>query len=99
MTTDTAVRVTRLVVQGKSMLITLRLDPGGVATNSALAPLKEIPYVDHPELKFNEHESTEMPFRYVKDESGKPIMPEVSRASYPEGFGLPLTRRYRVWLI
>lgn len=43
-----------------------------------LAPLKEIPYLDHPELKFNEHESTEMPFRYVKSEEGKPIMPDVS---------------------
>ncbi|KAL1840975.1 hypothetical protein VTJ49DRAFT_7581 [Mycothermus thermophilus] len=57
MTTDTAVRVTRMVVQGKT-------------------PLNEIPYVDFPELKFNEHESTEMPFRYVKDDDGKPIMPE-----------------------
>ncbi|KAL2269139.1 hypothetical protein VTJ83DRAFT_3985 [Remersonia thermophila] len=57
MTTDTAVRVTRLVVQGKT-------------------PLHDIPYVDFPELKFNEHESTEMPFRYVKDDEGKPIMPE-----------------------
>ncbi len=41
------------------------------------APLKEIPYTDHPELKFNEHESTQMPFRYVQDKDGKPIMPEV----------------------
>ncbi|KXX81958.1 Protein arginine N-methyltransferase SFM1 [Madurella mycetomatis] len=57
MTTDTAVRVTRLVVQGKT-------------------PLQEIPYLDYPELKFNEHESTEMPFRYVKGEDGKPVMPE-----------------------
>ncbi|KAK4199391.1 SAM-dependent RNA methyltransferase [Triangularia verruculosa] len=57
MTTDTAVRVTRLVVEGKT-------------------PLKDIPYVDFPELKFNEYESTEMPFRYVKTEDGKPIMPE-----------------------
>ncbi|KAK4191505.1 hypothetical protein QBC35DRAFT_512601 [Podospora australis] len=58
MTTDTAVRVTRLVVEGKT-------------------PLKDIEYLDHPELKFNEHESTEMPFRYVKGEDGKPIMPAV----------------------
>lgn len=43
----------------------------------ALGPLKEIPYLDHPELKFNEHESTEMPFRYVKGKDGEPIMPEV----------------------
>ncbi|KAJ9501474.1 hypothetical protein H2202_003268 [Exophiala xenobiotica] len=58
MTTDTAVRVTRMVVLEQT-------------------PLEEIPYVDFPELKLNEHETTEMPFRYVKDKSGKPIMPEV----------------------
>ncbi|KAJ9150046.1 DUF431-domain-containing protein [Coniochaeta hoffmannii] len=57
MTTDTAVRVTRLVVEQK-------------------IPVAEIPYLDFPELRFNEHESTEMPFRYVKGEDGKPIMPE-----------------------
>ena len=33
--------------------------------------------MDFPELKLNEHETTEMPFRYVTDKSGKPIMPEV----------------------
>lgn len=33
--------------------------------------------MDFPELKFNEHESTEMPFRYVKTEDGEPIMPKV----------------------
>lgn len=35
-----------------------------------------IPYIDYPELKLGEHESTEMPFRYVTDQSGKPIMPD-----------------------
>lgn len=44
----------------------------------AAVPLAEIPYLDFPELKWNEHESTEMPFRYVKGEDGKPIMPAVS---------------------
>ncbi|KAK5987102.1 Protein arginine N-methyltransferase SFM1 [Cladobotryum mycophilum] len=57
MTTDTAVRVTRIVVQDK-------------------IALDQVPYVDFPELKFNEHESTQMPFRYVKTEDGKPIMPQ-----------------------
>lgn len=57
MTTDTAVRVTRMVVQD-------------------IIPLEKIPHVDFPELKFNEHESTQMPFRYVTDKEGKPIMPE-----------------------
>ncbi|RYP45418.1 hypothetical protein DL768_008240 [Monosporascus sp. mg162] len=57
MTTDTAVRVTRMVVEEQYTLNT-------------------IPYVDFPELKFNEHESTQMPFRYVKGPDGKPIMPD-----------------------
>ena len=39
-----------------------------------------VPYVDHPELKFNDKESTQMPFRYVTDKDGKPIMPEVRGA-------------------
>lgn len=49
----------------------------GTTSNNVIAPLNEVPYVDHPELKINEHESTQMPFRYVKDEDGQPIMPEV----------------------
>ncbi|KKK18780.1 hypothetical protein ARAM_005818 [Aspergillus rambellii] len=57
MTTDTAVRVTRLVVHEK-------------------VPLEEIQYIDYPEIVINEHERTEMPFRYVKGSNGKPIMPD-----------------------
>ncbi|KAI1112986.1 DUF431-domain-containing protein [Nemania sp. NC0429] len=57
MTTDTAVRVTRMVIQEQ---FTLNM----------------VPYVDHPDLKINEHESTEMPFRYVKGSDGEPVMPE-----------------------
>lgn len=64
MTTDTAVRVTRIIVQDK-------------------IPVEEIPYIDHPELKVDEHESVKMPFRYVKDKEGKPIMPEVSFVPLP----------------
>ncbi|KAL6865918.1 hypothetical protein ACO1O0_002017 [Amphichorda felina] len=60
MTTDTAVRVTRMVVQDK-------------------IPLDQVPYLDFPELKFSDHESTEMPFRYVKGEDGEPIMPQGMR--------------------
>ena len=36
--------------------------------------------MDFPELRFNEHECTEMPFRYVTDKDGKPIMPKVTSA-------------------
>lgn len=42
-------------------------------------PLEKISYVDYPEILINEHERTEMPFRYVKDAQGEPIMPDVSR--------------------
>lgn len=57
MTTDTAVRVTRMVILEQK-------------------ELDSIPYVDFPELQLDEHESTEMPFRYVIDEKKRPIMPE-----------------------
>ncbi|KAI0521816.1 DUF431-domain-containing protein [Xylaria bambusicola] len=57
MTTDTAVRVTRMVIDEQ---FTLNM----------------VPYVDHPDLKINEHESTEMPFRYVKGDDGNPVMPD-----------------------
>ncbi|MCJ1437328.1 hypothetical protein MMC27_006715 [Xylographa pallens] len=72
MTTDTAARVTRLVIQQK-------------------VALDKIPYIDHPELKIDEHESTEMPFRYVMDENGKPIMPkgmvDLIKLDSEKGFG------------
>jgi len=41
------------------------------------APLDQIPYTDLPWLQFDEHESTQMPFRYVKSADGQPVMPEV----------------------
>lgn len=62
MTTDTAVRTTRIVVQDR-------------------IELENIPYIDHPEIKVDEHESTQMPFRYVLDKAGKPIFPDVSQNS------------------
>lgn len=42
-----------------------------------IVPLEKIPYIDFPELRINEHESTEMPFRYVKGSDGQIVMPEV----------------------
>lgn len=45
---------------------------------SVTEKLDEIDSVDYPELKFNKHESTEMPFRYVVEPgTQKPILPEV----------------------
>ena len=83
MTTDTAVRVTRMVVQDKSNLfspiVPSPFPPASVdgTAHTLAVPLDKIPYDDFPELKFNSNESTEMPFRYVKNRDGKPIMPEV----------------------
>ena len=39
--------------------------------------MDKIQYIDHPDLKINKNESTQMPFRYVKGDDGEPIMPEV----------------------
>jgi ribosome biogenesis SPOUT family RNA methylase Rps3 len=75
MTTDTAVRVTRLVVQEKSDKAIRPLY--SAFANNSIVPLDKISYVDHPELRINKNESTEMPFRYVKGENGESIMPEV----------------------
>lgn len=36
--------------------------------------------MDYPEILINEHERTEMPFRYVVDAKGEPIMPDVSQS-------------------
>lgn len=42
--------------------------------------LGTIKFIDHPTIRFNEHEGVEMPFRYVvDDQSGEPILPEGMR--------------------
>ncbi|GHJ86565.1 hypothetical protein NliqN6_2967 [Naganishia liquefaciens] len=56
MTTDTALGVTKIIIDDK-------------------IPLDEISYVDHPTIRFNDKESVEMPFRYVKGPDGEPILP------------------------
>jgi ribosome biogenesis SPOUT family RNA methylase Rps3 len=38
--------------------------------------LSSIDFVDNPDIVFDDHESVMMPFRYVKGEDGKPILPE-----------------------
>lgn len=57
MTTDTALGVTKLVIQDQQ-------------------PIDQIPFIDDPTIKFDDNESVEMPFRYVKDQAtGQPILP------------------------
>ncbi|KAF8257300.1 DUF431-domain-containing protein [Lactarius quietus] len=63
MTTDTALGVTKRIVEDR-------------------VPLEQIPYVDYPTIRFNAHESVEMPFRYMvapgtKDE---PLLPPGMKA-------------------
>lgn len=36
---------------------------------------EEIKFLDYPEIRFNKYEATEMPFRYIIDENGEPILP------------------------
>lgn len=44
-----------------------------------IVALKDINYIDYPEIKIDEHESTEMPFRYMADRDGSPLMPKVCK--------------------
>lgn len=37
---------------------------------------EDIKFIDYPEFRFNKNEATEMPFRYVLDGQGRPILPE-----------------------
>lgn len=57
MTTDTAIRVTQLIIEKQKKF-------------------DEIKFIDYPEIKFSQYESTEMPFRYVTDSKDEPILPE-----------------------
>ncbi|KAI6038666.1 SAM-dependent RNA methyltransferase [Pisolithus marmoratus] len=60
------------------------LGPVQMTTDTALAvtkrvvddgvPLDEIPYIDFPTIRFNAHESVEMPFRYIR-EGSEPLLP------------------------
>ena len=90
MTTDTAVGVTKIVVEDQGGCLGLILS----ARTSELipVPIDKIPFVDFPTISFGKHESIEMPFRestrphtvtkdwrlipgYVKDAQGEPILP------------------------
>jgi ribosome biogenesis SPOUT family RNA methylase Rps3 len=84
MTTDTAVRVARMVILDKSRP---KPQPLRVLLITSAERLEEIPYIDFPELRLSKHESTQMPFRYVQDSNGAPIMPHV-RLWYPRQFWL-----------
>lgn len=37
---------------------------------------EDIKFIDYPEFRFSKYEATEMPFRYVLNEKGRPILPD-----------------------
>lgn len=37
---------------------------------------EDIKFLDYPEIRYNKYESTEMPFRYIVDSEGNPILPQ-----------------------
>nr|POE85463.1 protein arginine n-methyltransferase sfm1 [Quercus suber] len=82
MTTDTAARVTRIVVQEGSgfnqqfsSLMKRPLIQGG-----STETLDQIPFVYKPVISSStdgsSNETVEMPFKYILDASGKPVMPK-----------------------
>ncbi|CAL9736556.1 protein arginine N-methyltransferase Sfm1p [Monosporozyma servazzii] len=80
-------RTTELKTLHPGLLIGKRLGDKQMSTDTAVrvaqritnnqTPLSNIEFIDYPEFRFNKHEATEMPFRYVKDETtGQPLLPE-----------------------
>lgn len=69
MTTDTAVNVTKRVVEdkGKKRSYTRVVECLDNSCCIFIVPLDEIPYIDYPEIFFSRHESVTMPFRYIAD--------------------------------
>lgn len=67
MTTDTAVNVTKRVVEDKSKSNCFR-SLFCAHFFFLLVPLNEVPYIDYPEIFFSRHESVTMPFRYIAEE-------------------------------
>lgn len=79
MTTDTALGVTKLVVQDQSLSPPLLYSSAHSDDSWKIVPMEEIPFVDNPTIRFDEVESVEMPFRYVRDKEGEPILPRGMR--------------------
>lgn len=69
-----------------NLLISRRLGDKQMTTDTAIRTtqliikdriaFEDIKFIDYPEFRFNKNEATEMPFRYVLDKEGKPILPE-----------------------
>ncbi|AGO10101.1 AaceriAAR109Cp [[Ashbya] aceris (nom. inval.)] len=78
-------RTSELKQSYPSLLVGRRLGDKQMTTDTAVRttqlivekqlPLEEISFIDYPEFRFNSNEATEMPFRYVLDAAGRPILP------------------------
>ncbi|CAI4064541.1 hypothetical protein SUVZ_08G0680 [Saccharomyces uvarum] len=69
-----------------NLLVSRRLGDKQMTTDTAIrttqlivknkTKFEDIKFIDYPEFRFNKNEATEMPFRYVLDKEGRPILPE-----------------------
>lgn len=69
-----------------NLLVSRRLGDKQMTTDTAIrttqlivknkTKFEDIKFIDYPEFRFNKNEATEMPFRYVLDKEGTPILPE-----------------------
>lgn len=91
MTTDTAVRVTQTIVQQKGQHFSIHRSRSIADISRVPVLLSDIKFIDHPELRLDQHESTVMPFRYMADEESMPIMPEVSCSVLLHGLCMKMT--------
>ncbi|SCV02748.1 LAMI_0H02630g1_1 [Lachancea mirantina] len=79
-------RTRELMTAYPDLLIGKRLGDKQMTTDTAIRttqliiegqiPFEKIKFIDYPEFRFSKNEATEMPFRYVLDAQGRPILPE-----------------------
>lgn len=79
-------RTTELKLAYPELIVGRRLGDKQMTTDTAIRTtqiiiekrknFEDIKFIDYPEFRFNKNEATEMPFRYVLDTQGKPILPD-----------------------
>lgn len=79
-------RTTEIKVAYPNLVVGRRLGDKQMTTDTAIRTtqliiekqqnFQDIKFIDYPEFRFNKNEATEMPFRYVLNAKGDPILPE-----------------------
>ncbi|AMD22521.1 HHL249Wp [Eremothecium sinecaudum] len=79
-------RTSELMRNYPNLMINKRLGDKQMTTDTAIRTTQQIvekqlkfsdiKFIDYPEFRFSKNEATEMPFRYILDSAGKPILPE-----------------------